>query len=314
MLAILFVVLATNIDPGPPPGRGGPAVAALLAVPVQLDPEHPERRRVGDLVFLRGWVLTSGDPRFGGVSAMQIEGDGVTAISDAGTVFEFALPGPNAPRRVRVLPIPLDAGTDRRGYDTELLQIRGDEAWIGFERSNSVARFRRAGWRLEATARPAPMRGWLLNSGPEAMVRLPDGRFLVFEEGRDDGTPFSGVVLFDGDPAEPGTRTALLRYRRPIGFRATDAALLPDGRLLILNRRVSWFGRFSARLVLVDAPDLRPGATLEGHEIAELRSPLTVDNMEALSVASAGGRTIVWIASDDNFMPASSAPCCSNSR
>jgi hypothetical protein len=82
---------------------------------------------------------------------------------------------------------------------------------------------------------------------------------------------------------------------------ATDAAELPDGRLLILNRRLSWLGSFSARLVIASLPDR--GRTVKGHQIAWLHAPVTVDNMEALSVTQEEGRTIIWIASDDNFSP-----------
>ena len=36
--------------------------------------------------------------------------------------------------------------------------------------------------------------------------------------------------------------------------------------------------------------------------MATLESPLNVDNMEALAITIENGRTIVWIASDDDFM------------
>jgi hypothetical protein len=94
-----------------------------------------------------------------------------------------------------------------------------------------------------------------------------------------------------------------LRYRPPRGYRITDAALLPGGGLMFLNRRVGLFEGFSARLTLAAAPRLTAGALLSGKEIAALGRPLTVDNMEALSITREGGRTIVWIASDDNFNP-----------
>ena len=38
-------------------------------------------------------------------------------------------------------------------------------------------------------------------------------------------------------------------------------------------------------------------------EIARLQPPLTIDNMEGVSVTVENGRTIVWLASDDNFFP-----------
>ena len=66
--------------------------------------------------------------------------------------------------------------------------------------------------------------------------------------------------------------------------------------------RFSWTGGFSARLATAETSGLRAGAIVEPREIAALAAPLTVDNMEALSVTRERGRTIVRLASDDNFM------------
>jgi hypothetical protein len=49
-------------------------------------------------------------------------------------------------------------------------------------------------------------------------------------------------------------------------------------------------------------PALRTGELLQGEEIASFAPPVTTDNYEALSVTREGRRTIVWIASDDNFI------------
>ena len=293
-------ILATFVPAPPLPPAPGPAVAILTAVPVPLDAEDPARRSVGPLRYRRGWSLDSDDPRFGGISAMQVVGRRVIAVSDAGNLFEFDLPETRT-SRVRIVPLPNGAG-DKSGRDTEAMLVRGGQAWIAFERRNAVARFRRSGWRPEAMAAPPAMRGWRGNSGAEAMARLADGRFLIFSEGRSGDSTFSPVALFRGDPALRGTPAAVLRYRRLRGFRITDAALLPDGRLLTLNRRVSWLGSVSVRLAISGTGRLRAGATIAPTQIAELRAPLTVDNMEALSVTAEDGRTIVRIASDDNFM------------
>ena len=145
------------------------------------------------------------------------------------------------------------------------------------------------------------MRGWRGNAGAEAMVRLADGRFLVFAEGR-SGEATSPVLSFDGDPAVAGTGAVSLRYRPSAGFRVTDVPLLQDGRLLILSRRLSLLSRVRARLAIAELPAPEAGATIEGRDFAELAAPLAVDNMEALSVGRESGRTIVRIASDDNFM------------
>ena len=304
-ILFLLIILAalTTIVPAPPRRPPpGPGESMLIANPVGLDPDDPGRRRLGSLRFRRGWQLTSPDGRFGGLSALHVENGQVTALTDSGIVMTFALPGASADRRVRFTPLsgPGSAAT-RSNRDTESLAVRGDRAWVGFERHNMIWRYRRSDWRAEAAARPAAMRGWRRNSGTESLVRLADGRFLAIAEGEDD-SEFSEILLFAGDPAEVETQSVRLRYRRLEGFRPTDAALLPDGRLLVLNRRISLFGGMAAKLAVAGLGALEPNRIIESREIAELRSPLTVDNMEALSIAREGGRTIVRIASDDNYL------------
>ena len=109
------------------------------------------------------------------------------------------------------------------------------------------------------------------------------------------------VLNLAGDPAVAGTPTMSLRYRRPPGYRPTDAALLPAGRILILNRRFAWL-RFSVKLLVADVRGVPAGGIIEGQEVAVLEAPLVIDNMEGLSVTQENGRTIVWIVSDDDFM------------
>ena len=302
-LVAAFIFLATVVAPGPQRPVSASASAVMTVVAVPLAEAQPRRRRVGRLVFLRGWALDSEDPRFGAISAMHVEDGRVLALNDAGTLFAFVLPRGPGRQGVTIRSLRHRPGEPKRARDTESLQVQGGRAWIGFEAVNAVKRFRLGDWREESAARPPAMRRWRGNSGAEALVRLGDGRFLVFSEGRDDDDPFSPVLLFEGDPAVPGTRSVGLRYRRPQGFRVTDAALLPDGRLLILNRRFRLLDCCGASLVVAALPPPRSGAIIEGAEIARLEDPLTSGNMEALSVTREGGRTIVRIASDDNFMP-----------
>jgi hypothetical protein len=189
---------------------------------------------------------------------------------------------------------------DKANRDVESLVVHGGEAWLGYEQFNAVWRYDARGFARRASAAPPAMKEWSDNAGPEAMVRLPDGRFLVFAEGEGGD---SEAVLFGGDPAAAGTPALRLRYRPPAGYRVTDAALLPDGRLALLNRRVSLFAGFTAKLVLATLPRLAEGALIRGDEAAAFEGPATRDNLEALSVTVEGGRTILWIASDDNYNP-----------
>lgn len=304
-LLVAWFALATFIRSPPPPPPAGPGEATLSFEAVALDERDPGRNRVGALLFLEGWKIRGSSSRFGGISALHVEGGEAIALSDAGILMRFALPGAAGAGRVRLVPIPDGPGpaTRKSNRDTESMWLAGPWLWVGFEKHNMVWRYRRADLRAMAASRPAPMRRWHGNVGPEGMTQLADGRFLVFGEGLNDSRPDSGAVLFDGDPADPRTPAASLRFRRVPGHRVTDAALLPDGRLLILSRRFAWLEGLSAVLSVADARGLREGATIEGREIARLQPPLTLDNMEALSVTVENGRTIVWIASDDNFFP-----------
>lgn len=303
LLLAIWLALGTIAPPGPDRPLPGGGEGALAFAPIPFDPENPARRDAGRLHFLGGWEVTSPDPRFGAVSGLRIVGGEAIALSDAGMIMRFPLPEGVAVPRVRFQPLLQGPGPrrSRSSRDSEGLLVEGGRLWVAFEGANGIWRYDLATLATQAAARPPAMRAWPGNSGPEALVRLADGRFLVFGEWWDDGAPTSPAVLFAGDPAVPGTAAIRLRYRRPDGYRATDAALLPDGRILILNRRFAWL-RFSAKLVVAEVGAPREGGEIAGTEVATLEAPLPIDNMEGLAVTQERGRTIVWLASDDDFM------------
>lgn len=302
LLLIALPLLTTFAPKGLTNYADIPKTPWLWVERVSLRADAPESRRIGGLTFLEGWALRSNHPYFGGISAMHVTGRDVLMLSDGGITSRFELPvrADRVPIRLTDLP----GFTRRRKFerDSEAMAVHAGRAWVAFERSNAVYRFHLERWRTEASSEPEGMRDWPLNSGSEAMVRLGDGRFLIFSEGRRLPNGATEVLLFDGDPAVAGTPVVRLGYRAPEDFRITDAARLPDGRLLFLNRRISLLAGIQAKLTIADAPDLQAGAVLDGRELAHFQPPVTTDNYEALSVATEEGRAIVWIASDDNFM------------
>lgn len=294
-------------------GQGEPTDRpfAIYAEPVVLDSRNPARRDIGELRYLGGWVLTSDNPNFGGISAMVLDEDGFVAIGDAGGLFRFALNDEGAITRADIGqlsagPIPDDGGeVQKRDRDAEGLAHDPETGryWVAFERANGFWRFDSAFERSDANTAPEAMEDWPSNGGAEAMVRLDDGRFLIFSEAGDGPGDSREVLLFAGDPVDDGPPPLRLGYRPPGEHRITDAALLPDGRLLVLNRDFSIVEGVSVIVSIVSLDTLTAGTILEGEDVARLDPPITIDNMEALAIDGRDGRAIIWMASDDNFNP-----------
>lgn len=278
--------------------------AAIRATRVALDAKDPARSRVGRLFYLGGVRLTSRDPAFGGFSAMQVTGDRFTLLSDSGNVVRFRMGGDWQSRDVAFADLAEGPGVSayKPDRDSESLTAdpAGGKAWIGFENSNTIWRYDAALMRAERWSAPKAMRDWSENGGPEAMVRLRSGGFLVFSESAWAKGGGRRAVQFDGDPTEAPDRGFEFTYLAPPGFKPVDIAELPDGQLVVLNRRFAVPELFTAKLVLVDPAAIRPGARVKGKEIAHFAAPLLHDNFEAVAATREGKDTILWIASDDN--------------
>ncbi|MEM1132678.1 MAG: esterase-like activity of phytase family protein [Pseudomonadota bacterium] len=293
----------------------------ITLIPVALDSLNPDNRRVGALDYVAGWELRSQNSRFGGISSMLVEPNGrILALSDGGTLFSFSsvqdsseATGEEASGKDFIAPLPNfrdeDKGKSYRDSESFVRDPESGRFWVSFEDSNRIVRYDAAMVRAERGYRPKAMRSWPYNGGAEAMALLSDQRFLVFSEEQEFSAGVTEALMFIGDPTDPDTEVIRFGYKPPIGYNITDATVLPDGRLLILNRRFTVLEGVSMRMTIADPADIAADVVLEGTLIAGIESPLTIDNMEAIAVTQeanpddeAGeGDLIVWIASDDNF-------------
>jgi hypothetical protein len=74
--------------------------------------------------------------------------------------------------------------------------------------------------------------------------------------------------------------------------------------VLVLQRRFTWIGGIAARLGLVRAAAIVPGATLDPETLAEWSPPLAVDNIEGIDVVERpDGAVDIFLMSDDNRNP-----------
>lgn len=308
LLALLL--LASAIVPGTwlrdPPRDSNPALD-LRFTPVPL-PAKPEMARLlGPFKLERAWRLTGRHYEFEGFSALVPLGQSrLRALSDKGFMFAFSPPGaPPSEPLFRSIHRSLDYLKKYRDAESATVDPATGTVWIGWEFSNAISRHDPA-FTHSQTVEPGAMRGWGKNIGPEAMTRLVDGRFVVLREG------FSGkgekhrhpALLFSGDPVESAPSESFV-FSGPEDFSPTAMAQLPDGRVLILMRKVDWPipPRFSGRIVLADPADIAAGGVWKGKVVAKLAPPLPVDNFEGLAIRPRkDGKLTVWLISDDNGM------------
>ena len=284
--------------------------ANLYAARVALDPGDPGRAKVGGLTFMGGVHLTSRDPAFGGYSSLAVRGDRFTLLSDGGNVVSFRMGADWTLSDIGFLNLPggPGAGWEKGDRDSESMAMdpRTGQIWAGFEYANAIWRYAPGFARVEGHVAPGAMAKWPTNGGPESLVRLHDGRFLVIAEtARGPRVPVPlrrgrQALVFAGDPLKTRDPAIRFTYRPPNGYDPSDATELPDGRIVILNRAFSLPFVFTNILVLVDPREIREGATVTGRAIATLEPPLIHDNFEGVAATRESGKTMLWLVSDDN--------------
>jgi hypothetical protein len=298
LAAIAWLVTGTASLPDP-------AIDIVNAEPVALDRADPARDRIGQLRYLGGWILTSRQPRFGGYSALYVKGDQFTALADTGEylTFQMRMPGVIGDAKFGRLPgCPGQKGI-KSDCDSESMTVdpASGTTWVGFEQYNAIFRFAPDFAGAEAVAAPPAMSKWPANAGPETLARLSDGRFITIGEGARIGpTSKMEALLFAGDPTDPIRQPVPFIYRPPRGYVPTDAQQLPDGRIVVLNRHFELMDGMWAALTVFDPATIVAEQLVHTELIAELKPPLTVDNMEGLSITQENGRPVLWLISDDN--------------
>lgn len=307
--------------------RVGPAAAVVegsQAVTVKATPfetfslRDESLRRFGQLDFVGGLELSCADERFGGWSSLWVDADGrrFISISDKGTWLSGVLAcvgeTPLGITDAHMAPVlgPTGRPVSRtRRWDCESLAIGPDGvAYVGLERVNEVLRFGTFPRdRFAAAGQPIPVpppaRKLADNRGLEALAIIPSGPLggsligvAERPEGGKDG-PVSPGFFITG-PASG----AVFDIVRHDGFDITDAAFLPSGDLLLLERRFAWLSGVAMRVRRFDGKALRPGARLDGDPLISATMAMRIDNMEGLAVhRGADGGTYLTMISDDNF-------------
>ena len=295
-----------------------PVSTTVTAIPIDFDRDNPERKEFGKLVFRGGLNLYAKSSYFGGYSALALDPSGTTllAISDAGTWLRANLDYDGRKLKglsdVTLGPLlgnngkPLLDDTER---DSEgMVLIDGDPkkgtAYVSFERHHRILRYPFDGENFGppnfSVPLPAGTRRMSRNSGLEALTILRagplKGTLVAFAENlTDKNGNLQGWLI--GGPTPGG-----IALKRLGGFDITDAAALPDGGLVVLERRFRYSEGIKMRIRRVAASELKRGAVIEGEVLLEATDSLNIDNMEAIAVhRRASGETVITLMSDDNF-------------
>ncbi len=291
----------------------GPAVADQIDVTAT--PVAPDNASTpfmtSRLEYIAGFALTSDAESFGGLSGASLSADGgtLTALADIGVWFRLVLRHDATGRLIGVSGGESGRLKDEHGKplttkyvgDAESITRAADGSYyVTFEGWHRLWRYRAASDPLRAAAKyvraPKGMTVLPGNEGVEAAAQLPDRRFLLLSEG--GFTADGDLQGWLGD----GNRWAALTLAPSGAFRPTDLTVLPTGDVLLLERSVSLFGGFAARLSIIGTAAIAAGARLAGQELAVIRSPLPVDNFEAAAARAApDGSVLIYLLSDDNF-------------
>ena len=280
---------------------------------------RPDLKRFGPLEFRGGLVLSSPSPSFGGWSGLAMEADGTSlvAVSDIGVwmMADLTYDGPRPAKLVHAAArAPARHGQPPAAHQAIAgcggASAAGRHAYAGHAADRLRAHSPHRPFRDPRPARcarlraicgcPPRPRACRQNQGIEALAVLQagplKGSVVAFAERFTRGSGYhTGWIWVRGEPQA-------IHLKDIDAFNITDAAALPDGGLLVLERFYRWTEGVKMRIRHLTAAEIVPGARLTGRTLIEADSGYEIDNMEGMAVHRGPlGETVVTLISDDNF-------------
>lgn len=324
LIGLIFFFKANTSDPAPENSVSAATTGQNLApssvpklsnitissTPVMLSDQNNIQSydQIDELTYLKGWHLKSDDEKFGGFSALDITRNRLVAITDRGDwlLADFNIDKPEPLSNAVMVPFSGKTGSRKVDFDAEGL-LRADFGYyVSFEQNHRVDYVRAPGMPAVPPDCPpdfpinADLSRLSPNGGIEALTWISPGRILLFaEQGRD----WQGYLpVFDQTP-DAGFKRG---YAAPVGYSPTASTQLPDGSLLVVNRKYSPIDGVSVKLVHIDLSVALGKGPLKGRTIATLEAPFPADNFEAVNVmdtemGTENGKPIILLMSDDNF-------------
>lgn len=268
----------------------------------------------GALEFNGGLELTSSNRDFGSISAMRFLEPGATLISVSdngfwisGAIEHDAAQHPSGMTAVRISEMTDQTGasiTEKWRADAEGLVADDGKVTVSFEREHRIS----TGTLDQSTflfayqneQLPLPVKELRSNRGFETLAKSPVGtpldgaRLAVSEKSLDANGNILGSIM-------DGPNKGMFTVSRDSSYDISDGDFLPNGDLLILERRFSMADGIGMRIRQIKGTDIKPGVLLTGTVLMEADLGYQIDNMEALDVwRRQDGATIISLMSDDN--------------
>lgn len=271
-------------------------------------------KRFGKLEFIGGMVMSAPEKLFGAISSIRFRPDGeeFVAVLDTGhwltgRVTRDAVGALSGLVDVRITPM-LDMGgrepPRKMEMDAEGLALRGGRVFVSYEQRHRIDSYPDPGFE---TSKPLARLPHLIpnnelrhNGGMEALAVSPAGSPLagalvvVAEKSIDaDGNLLAAIL--------EGPLKGTFAVTHHPSFDVTDGAFLPNGDLLLLERRFNFAEGVGMRIRRIRGADIRPGAVVNGEILLEVGMAYQIDNMEGMDVVKGPDGSIrLIIVSDDN--------------
>ncbi|WP_099866086.1 esterase-like activity of phytase family protein [Pararhizobium haloflavum] len=273
-----------------------------------------DETRFGSFKFVGGLELTSSSRHLGGMSSIRMDSDRqhFIGVMDTGKWFSGRIERDDGGRmaaigdfRVTVMRDATGSEEDRKWLvDAESLAVSETDLFVGFEREHRVDRYERQAFSYGAAVESLPLRipieEFRNNRGLETVALAPPegplggALIIISERSLNTAGNIYGAVL-------DGPRAGVFFVRRDPPFDVTDGAFLPDGDLLLLERRFNIADGIGMRIRRIEADAIRPDATVDGEIVLEADFGFQIDNMEGLDVVEGpDGDVSLILVSDDN--------------
>ncbi len=285
----------------------------VTAKPISQFKPGSDQRVFGPLEFIGGIEFRSDDSRVQSLSSIRLRPDGTHFVSVldtgewlTGQIVRDASGRLSGLSDVAVSPILMHNGRpgSKTASDAEGLALRDGEAFVSFEQQHRVDAYPDPGFEISKPLRNVdfliPRQELRRNAGIETLVASPassplEGGLVVIAESSRDKAGNLLAAIVDG-PLK-GEFTVV----RHDPYDATDGAFLPNGDLLLLERRFSFIGGMGMRIRRIKGADIRPGAVVDGEVLIDVGMNHEIDNMEGIDIIEGpDGLPHLIIVSDDN--------------